>query len=500
MATRPANMVITDITISFTSFPHAPTDLDSNHWSRIEKDLYLHRGKTRTAWLCAQWKRKEDLTEEDTAVTCVSVDRTKHDEPWESRPGGLWLLRCQNQHNHGEFVTDVDVLFGTDAIDPRPGWTLERTALVLDGKPDLPLPRITVKHGRSKSNPDIRLRPKEDGKFKIVQISDLHFGTGPGICEDAIDAHESPVPAFEADPRSVKFMGDTLDIEKPDLVVLTGDQVEFGKAPDTQTAIFKYAAPLIERCIPFAVVFGNHDDEGPPSLPRTSQMALLQSLPFCVSQPGPEEIDGVGNYHLEIAHASSQFFPLTLFFLDSHNRLPVKGEVYDWIKQSQIDWFKATSQKLRKTHSLSEDLLSLAFIHIPLPEYSESGLILTAGRKREEVMSPLFNSHFYDALVEEGVAALSCGHDHVNDYCALRAEKQGPHSRFGPWLCYGGGSGFGGYGGYGGYHRRVRVFNIDMKTERVETWKRVEYRDGKIDELVLVNEGVVVAPRGSQEH
>lgn len=277
-------------------------------------------------------------------------------------------------------------------------------------------------------------------------------------------------------------------------MVLTGDQSEFGKTPDTQTAILKYAAPLIERRIPWAIIFGNHDDEGAPSLSRTAQMALFQSLPFCVALPGPVNIEGVGNYCLEVQDPNAQRSPLSLFFLDSHNRLPVKGEVYDWIKENQIDWFRKACQELKRKHTRDREHLGLAFIHIPVPEYDDPDLIIVGGQKREEVMSPQYNSHFYDALVAEGIALLSCGHDHVNDYCGLRPAPANRASNVGPWLCYNGGSGFGGYGGYGGYHRPVRVFEVDTKAAHINTWKRVEYREEKTDELLLVDNGVVLPP------
>ncbi|KAK4502221.1 hypothetical protein PRZ48_005646 [Zasmidium cellare] len=492
MASSTDNTVITDVTISFTNTTSAELEASSNDWSRIDKDLYLRQGQTQTAWLHVQSKEKETLEDQDWVVTQIAVQGLSPGSSWEQRPLGMWILRGEvGQSDPGAFVTDLDVLFGTDAVDPRPGWTLGRNAFQLDLPTDVPLARLTVRHGTERPKPEVFLTTRPDGMFKIVQISDLHFGTGPGICEDAIDASGRLLAPFGADPASVEFVGRWLDIEKPDLVVLAGDQSEFGKTPDTQTAIFKYTAPLIHRCIPFAVVFGNHDDEGPPSLPRAAQMALLQSLPFCVATAGPDDIDGVGNYCLQIAEASSQSSPLALFFLDSHNRLPVDGEVYDWIKQSQIDWFSATCRDLRK--QFEQGPLLMAFIHIPLLEYNERDLVLTGGQRREEVMSPQYNSHFYDALAAEGVAAISCGHDHVNDYCALRPAREDSTSKLGPWLCYGGGSGFGGYGGYGGYHRRVRVFDIDTKASTVVTWKRAEYCSDKVDELVLVEDGVVVS-------
>ena len=50
-------------------------------------------------------------------------------------------------------------------------------------------------------------------------------------------------------------------------MILTGDQLHHN-IPDSQSALFKVVAPIIERSIPFAAVFGNHDSEGIHALPR----------------------------------------------------------------------------------------------------------------------------------------------------------------------------------------------------------------------------------------
>lgn len=91
--------------------------------------------------------------------------------------------------------------------------------------------------------------------------------TGVGVCNDAMDADRQPLPESEADPLTVNFMGGILDVEKPDLVILTGDQLHHDIL-DSKTALFKVVAPLIERSISFAAVFGNHDDEGSYALSR----------------------------------------------------------------------------------------------------------------------------------------------------------------------------------------------------------------------------------------
>ena len=131
---------------------------------------------------------------------------------------------------------------------------------------------------------------------------------------------------------------------------------------------------------------------------------------------------------------------------------------------------------------------------------AKQALSIHNGHRREPTEGPSFNSHFYDALVKGGISALGCGHDHVNDFCALLPQQtqqdddKAPQP--GPWLCYGGGSGFGGYCSYGRkrFHRRSRVWELDTSTGSLKTWKRVEYAMDRVDELALVECGAVVDP------
>lgn len=179
---------------------------------------------------------------------------------------------------------------------------------------------------------------------------------------------------------------------------------------DTWQAIFKFAQILIKRKIPYAAIFGNHDDEG--SLSRAEQMAILESLPYSLSRAGPDDIDGVGNYYIEVlARGKSDHSALTLYLLDSHSYSPNERMYrgYDWIKPSQIEWFKNTANKLKKSHkAYTHTHMDLAFIHIPLPEYRDSHNRIK-GDWREAVTAPQFNSGFRDALVEQGILMVSCG-------------------------------------------------------------------------------------------
>lgn len=82
------------------------------------------------------------------------------------------------------------------------------------------------------------------------------------------------------------------------ILLQTPNQYIPSKCRLTCQAMFKFAELCIDRKIPYAVIFGNHDDEGDMS--RQELMDFLLELPYSVAKPGFEEIDGVGNYVVAI--------------------------------------------------------------------------------------------------------------------------------------------------------------------------------------------------------
>jgi predicted MPP superfamily phosphohydrolase len=513
-------LVITDLTVQTCSSlnPLSKCMLDQKKWHRVEKDLYLGKGWVSKAYVHIKRKREEELTAEDKVIVDVRIgnldpatgEKAQASEKWESRPAGVWIKRSLKRHasDSKRAVTAVDILFGADAVEPRPGWELVKNgALHLDSGKDSKDPRISIRRGPPAKHEKPVPKIRKDGKFKIMQISDLHLSTGLGVCRDP-EPKGANGGQCDADPRTLEFVERVLDEEKPDLVVLSGDQVNGGTAPDVQSvcctdyhreleliikqAMFKIIEPLAERKIPYAAIFGNHDDEG--TLSRSAQMSLYESLPFSLSQAGPNTIEGVGNYFVEVEAHSSKHSALTLYLLDTHSYSPDEAHYrgYDWLKPKQIDWFKTTAESLKEKHShYTHKHLNMAFIHIPLPEYANPDND-RVGNFTEPATAPRFNTHFKDALVEYDVKFVSCGHDHVNDFCALSKVPATGEPEL--WMCYAGGSGFGGYGGYNNYHRRLRVFEVDTNQGRISTWKRLEYGDveKRLDEQIIVEAGNVV--------
>lgn len=478
--------------------------LTDSNWLKIDKDLYLGRGFPSKAYLHVNRKKEQDLLSHDELVLDVHVGPTSPDdgklskyEKWEARSMGIWIKRSSKRHlsDYSKAVTGVDVLFGPDAADPRSNWQLRKTPLALSSRGEPPEPRLTVRNGPAqKVDPPVP-RIRKDGKFKMLQAADLHLATGHGKCRDAVPDSYNNGPC-QADPRTLEFVERILLDEQPDIIILSGDQVNGDTSPDAQSAIYKYSALFAKHKIPYAAIFGNHDDES--NLNRAQSMAIMDGLPFSLSTAGPSDVEGVGNYYIEVlSRGSGHTSALTIYMLDTHSYSPEEKKYhgYDWLKPSQIEWFKSTSQSLKRKHDAYSHIhMDLAFIHIPLPEYRNPDGNQFIGSWPEAPTAPAFNSNFKDALVQENVLMVSCGHDHVNDYCLPANDKDKKPAL---WMCYGGGAGFGGYGGYGGYVRRMRLFELDMNEARIRTWKRLEWGSEedlakRIDEQIIVDGGKVV--------
>lgn len=410
---------------------------------------------------------------------------------WVQKSNGIWVKYGKPS---ADVITAIDILFGEDAVDPRPNWELIKVPLrgvssVINREPYLSIRRgPKMRYDIDKFKPALTFN--DEGKFKILQVADLHFSTGPGKCRDPVNFPSSET--CKADPRTLEFLEKVLSLERPDFVILTGDQIYGDEAPDAETAVFKALDPFVKRKIPFAVTLGNHDDEG--SLDRKEVMALSSNLPYSLSSLGPDEVPGFGNYVLRVEPGSTLKSDLIMYFLDSHkySQNPKANPGYDWIKESQLVWMSSEETRMIRSSSKSiANHLSMAFFHIPIPEYRLLNQPFI-GEHREKITAPRHNSGARSEFAKLGIHAISVGHDHCNDYCLIDSEKvDSRESKM--WMCYGGGSGEGGYGGYNNYIRKLRIFEVDSKTGSILTWKRAQDNpDSILDHQTIVSEGNVV--------
>lgn len=246
---------------------------------------------------------------------------------------------------------------------------------------------------------EINLQFHSDKSFKIVQFTDTH-----------INADD---PASDA---AFATMAEVLDVEQPDLVVYTGDIVT-GKPVEKGWELA--TRPCIEREIPFAVVFGNHDDEDGVS--RAQLTELITQMPYSLLQSKVEEVSGYGNYVVEIESAESSGNAAILYFMDSNAYSTMEGiDGYGWFQANQVNWFLEQSEDQKQKNG--NVLPALAFFHIPLPEYRQAygnEKNPAIGVRLEDECAPAINTGMFAAMLHAGdVMGTFVGHDHVNDYMA----------------------------------------------------------------------------------
>jgi hypothetical protein len=290
----------------------------------------------------------------------------------------------------------------------------------------------------------LRFRP--DGTFRIVQLTDLHWSNGQG-----------------ADRRTASLVHEILEAEAPDLVVLTGDVVSGAEARDPAGAWAELAALVERHGVPWAAVFGNHDDEG-----RASREDLLRAQrrhALCLTARGPRDVTGVGNYVLGVRSSRSTRLAAALYFFDSGAYDASGLGTYAWIARDQIAWYSRIAARLAREYGPRRRPPALAFFHIPLPQWDEVWRTRTClGHRGEAVCSPAVNSGLFAALVEAGdVMGAFCGHDHLNDF-------QG--ELHGIVLAYGRATGLGEYGRRG-FPRGARVIRLREGRRVFDSWVRV---------------------------
>lgn len=265
---------------------------------------------------------------------------------------------------------------------------------------------------------NIPLKFRSDGKFKIVVFSDV---------QDQFPVHQ----------RVISVMEKALEREKPDFVVFLGDQTEINtKDPedDFRRTVEQILAPVVRSNVPYAFVFGNHDDQCHYIGIRANKKALLsvyQSIGDCRTVDADPNIYGIGNCKIPIYASDSNNIVFNLWMVDSNTyQNPISEEGgYDNPHTDQLIWLKANNDK---------DINSILFQHIPMPEiynllaenengekiYGDKKYILALNKNANGIIGefpcPCYaenNTGEFAILKEMGnVLGVFTGHDHLNDF------------------------------------------------------------------------------------
>lgn len=287
----------------------------------------------------------------------------------------------------------------------------------------------------------------------------------------------------------VKMLDNAYDLLKPDLVVFTGDnilgnhlldarfgnrQIASGKAATMQImkeSIHHICAPLEKRKIPFAMIYGNHDDMNAVS--KDEQADIYRSYSMCLpmnTRNGKVDCD---TYNIPVYSRDGEKIMFNFWMLDSAWYDKYEDKCYTAIKPETVEWYKETSAKL-KAENGGKAVPSLMFAHIPLPEITnlveqcgpnDTGAVLTHSkgwcRLRPDMARGTLleypsilddSAGLFDAALECGdVKGIVSGHDHVNCFEGKYKGIDFIQTSCASFRCY------------GGEMRGVRIFEIDER-------------------------------------
>lgn len=247
------------------------------------------------------------------------------------------------------------------------------------------------------------LRCRADGSFKILMLSDLHYRATPDV-------------------HGITLTERLIELEQPDLVIVAGDCLSGRHCESPQavrTAIGHVAAAMEKKQVPWAITFGNHDQEHFPKtgLDKDAVLALYAAYPHNLNGGYARGLSGGGNQYLLIRDASGTKPVYCVWLLDSNEYVTEgKNTYYDWIHADQIHWYYRTSVELEKQYGAK--VPGLMFFHIPLREFNEmvNHAKIIGVRHEPEAPSPVNSGLFAAVLERRDVRGIYCGHDHTNNY------------------------------------------------------------------------------------
>ena len=174
-------------------------------------------------------------------------------------------------------------------------------------------------------------------------------------------------------------MNELINEVNPDLITLSGDQ-GYGE-PNSINAISNV---INAHNIPWAYVFGNHDNEC-NELSIKEQIDLYASYSNCIAKYGPEDVgeseSGIpraGNYIINIVERDGKKIHIvrSIFMLNSGDRSEpyplderLNNHYYEYLNDKQIEFYKWGLESSKKYNN-GEYPKSTIIEHIPIAAYA----------------------------------------------------------------------------------------------------------------------------------
>ncbi|KAK6197348.1 Metallo-dependent phosphatase-like protein [Scheffersomyces amazonensis] len=308
----------------------------------------------------------------------------------------------------------------------------------------------------------------QDSKFKIMQLSDLHFGQNSG----RLKCLDCEPPILSSDQKTLEFIDHSIEQENPQIVVITGDLLDLSRSLDYKSIILKSLQPILKRGIKFIYTFGDEfegiKDGEAVTRSKTSIVEFLRSIPGCFNIINHENIHGLTNYNIKIVKDEKEVGYITT--LDSEDQV---------LKDNQINYLYRVNQK----SAVNNHIFKLLFFHYPIPQFRPLGQFKIIGEYNEKhPLNSKTSQKFHNDIVNCGYHVISVGHEHENDAC-IQSDFSKDQSI---WLCYNAVTGDSGVTSLNNdYDRKLRIFELDFDLLRLLSWKRDEKGKNAFDHQLI---------------
>ena len=306
----------------------------------------------------------------------------------------------------------------------------------------------------------VHLRFNRDNHFKVMQLTDLHFG----------EPHSGHL-----DSETLHLIRSLIGKENPDFIAITGDIVS-GQAWDHESKKFwethykLLANELTSLQTPWAIVPGYHDFES--DINQHQMMDLEGKNKYSASLPNFFEHYGKEMHHqftfgLGIEDATNpDETDARLWFFGTGRADCMGNGGMNCIRRDQIEWFKDKSDGISMDDKHRGN--GLAFMHHSLQEHMHLvNHYPVHGQKRDMSGCQAINTGLFSEIKQKGtVQWITAGGDHSSDFWGTYA---------GVNLAFGRKTGMSSYGPKF-VQRGARIFDIavdqDSGEMTVETWIR----------------------------
>jgi predicted phosphodiesterase len=213
---------------------------------------------------------------------------------------------------------------------------------------------------------DFVLEVEEQRSLRILQITDTQvIDASQSRYEDRLNSLEKINWATNTmEANCFNYIKDLVKKTNPDLILITGDLV-YGEFDDLGTSLKKYVKFMDGFEIPWAPIFGNHDNESINGVDW--QCEVLENAEYSFFKRG--NVTGNSNYTIGIVQSNE--LKRVIYMMDSNgcgNTQDPKIKRTVGFAEDQLIWFDETASRIESY--AGNKVRSFVCYHIPTQEFA----------------------------------------------------------------------------------------------------------------------------------